>query len=115
MLISQVKPDAKSILHFFDNHHSFYTKAYVYFTHKNEKLRASQVYSLQRKGHFYLDTIEVFYQNQWSVKKGDHHVYGMALSDHDTVDAFSKKSRQYTTTCQKPVRTAVSSCCIQIG
>jgi hypothetical protein len=91
VLISQVKPDKNSILHFFDNHHAFFTKAYVYFTHKNEKLRASLLYSLQKKGHFFLENIEVFHQEQWSMKKGDHHLYGLALADQDIVDAFAKK------------------------
>lgn len=90
MQISHVKPDLESILHFFDHQHLFFTKLNVYFQHNNQNFRAELTFPYHKKGHLLINKIEVFYDQKWSLKKGDPYQYGIALTNHQTVILLGK-------------------------
>lgn len=90
MLISNVKPDLNSIVHFFDHQHHFYTKIFVYFTKNNQRLRAELLFPFHKRSHFTLDTLEIYHHDQWTNKKGDPQLYGMALADHSIIALLDK-------------------------
>ncbi len=85
MLISNVRPDLKSILHFFDRQHNFHTNVEVNFSQNKHKLRATLLFPYHKKDHFLLEKLEIFHHDQWSPKKGDPQLYGMALAEHHTI------------------------------
>ncbi|MDF2858758.1 MAG: hypothetical protein K0Q87_4609, partial [Neobacillus sp.] len=91
MLISQVKPDIKSIVHFFDNQHNFFTELEVYFTQNSQKLRATLLFPFHNKGRFLLEKVQIFHHDQWTPKKGDPYHFGRALADHYSVELVGGK------------------------
>ncbi len=91
MLISQVKPDNKSIVNFFDNQHNFFTELKVTFIQNNQLLRAILWFPFHNKGRFLLEKIEIYHHNQWTQKKGDSYHFGMALAEHYTIVLLGKE------------------------
>ncbi|OLO26783.1 hypothetical protein BTR23_22120 [Alkalihalophilus pseudofirmus] len=92
MLITRVKPDFQSMLHFFDEQHRFFTKVDIHFSHQDQKLRAILLFPFGEE-KFSMDRVEIFYDKEWSQKKGDPHYYGAALSNHDAIALVYKKIR----------------------
>ncbi len=118
LLIAEIKPDMKSMVHFFDNHHKFYTKVDVYFTHNKQKLRAILLFPFQQE-HFGLDKIEVFYNDEWREKKGNTDLYGMSISQHSKIEMLRKKIREREKRAKNQLesrfRTLVSRLAIQFA
>ena len=93
MLISDVKADWGSVVSFFDHRHHFYTKADVYFTHNKINVKAVLLFSYEQ-ANVALDQLQVYVNGRWTEKKGDHYLYGLALSQHEHVQELDKQIRE---------------------
>lgn len=91
MKISHVKPEIENVEYYFDHNHQFFTKVKVYFQHHSQSLRAVLIFPLHKKGHFILDKIEVYYNEQWTEKRGNPNLYGMALMKNVSIVLLGKK------------------------
>lgn len=80
-----MKPQLDSVAHYFDQQHQFFTKMDVHFNHQRKQLRAILLFPFHQKGHFVLDSVEVYYDNKWVTKRGNLDQYGMALIKHPAV------------------------------
>ena len=87
MLISDVKPDIGSMVSFFDYRHHFYTKVNVYFTHHQINMKAVLLFA----ENITLERLEVYVNGSWAEKKGNPHLYGLALVQHPSVHELAKQ------------------------
>ena len=85
MQLKNVKPHLDKMIHFFDHQHQFFMKAEVHFNHHDQQLRAILLFPFKQKGQFILDKIDVFYNNQWVMKRGNPNLYGMTLTNHNSI------------------------------
>ncbi|MBD3107476.1 DUF2325 domain-containing protein [Bacillus sp. AGMB 02131] len=89
MLISDVKPDIGSMVSFFDYRHHFYTKVIIYFTHNEINMRAILLFA----ENITLERLEVYVNGNWVEKKGNPHLYGLVLTQHQSVHEIAKRIR----------------------
>ncbi|WP_338469460.1 hypothetical protein R4Z10_11565 [Niallia sp. XMNu-256] len=85
MKLTNVRSNFDTIIHYFDQNHHFFTRVEVYFNHQRQEIRAILLFPFQKKGQYFLDKIEVFYNNQWVQKRGNPNLYGMALANQRAV------------------------------
>jgi len=90
LFISNVKPDYKSMIHFFDNQHNFFTVVDVHFSHRDQSLKAVLLFPYHQET-FSPDRMEVLTENEWVPKKGDPHPYLDALSGHPAMHKLMNK------------------------